>query len=83
MHKNCVCNEFIRTPGGRVQLGKNLTTITRGRHKNPRTLSVCHAVNDTLTVRSPDADVYVLLRAYSFDIKCQVLLDTGNGDNRR
>jgi hypothetical protein len=39
--------------------------------------------SDTIIVRSPDTDVFVLLLAYSFDIKCKVLLDTGSGNNRR
>jgi hypothetical protein len=41
------------------------------------------APNDTIVVRSPDTDVFIILLSYSFDICCQVLFDTGNGNTRR
>ena len=37
----------------------------------------------SITVRSPDTDVLVLLTKYCKDIKCRILFDTGMGNTRR
>ena len=60
-------------------------------HEEGDTKIVLHLLNiassrsedATITVRSPDTDVFVILLKYSSDVKQRILFDTGVGDKRR